>query len=56
MFEGEFGNKSVNVIEFPSLDALHKFYNDPAYQKVIPIRQSAGDYTILEVDGVAQAK
>lgn len=51
LLEGEFGNLTVAVLEFPSLEALRKFYNDPAYQKVIPIRQSAGDYTVLEVDG-----
>jgi uncharacterized protein (DUF1330 family) len=51
LLEGEFGNLTVNVLQFPSMDALLKFYNDPAYQKVIPVRQSAGDYTILAVDG-----
>jgi uncharacterized protein (DUF1330 family) len=53
LLEGEFGNKTVNIVRFPSLEALRKFYNDPAYQKVIPIRQGAGDYIVLEVEGVA---
>jgi uncharacterized protein (DUF1330 family) len=35
------------------MDALMKFYNDPAYQKVIPIRQSAGDYIVLAADSPA---
>ncbi|MSO97015.1 MAG: DUF1330 domain-containing protein [Rhodospirillaceae bacterium] len=51
LLEGEFGNKNVNILQFPSLEALRKFYEDPAYQKVIPIRQSAGDYVLLEVEG-----
>ena len=51
LLEGEFGNLTVNVLQFPSMAALEKFYNDPAYQKVIPIRQSAGDYTVLALDG-----
>jgi uncharacterized protein (DUF1330 family) len=50
LLEGEFGNRTVNVLRFPSLEALRRFYEDPAYQKVIPTRQSAGDYTLLEVD------
>lgn len=50
LLEGEFGNQSVNVFEFPSIDALRGFYFNPAYQKLIPIRQSAGDYVLLEVD------
>lgn len=51
LLEGEFGNLTVNVLQFPSIEALRGFYADPAYQKVIPIRQSAGDYVLLEVDG-----
>lgn len=50
LLEGEFGNLTVNVLQFPSIEALRKFYQDPEYQKVIPIRQSAGDYVLLEVD------
>ncbi len=50
LLEGEFGNLTVNVLQFPSVEALRRFYEDPAYQKIIPIRQSAGDYVLLEVD------
>ncbi len=39
-----------NVLEFPSIAALQAFYEDPAYQKIIPIRQGAGDYVLLEID------
>jgi uncharacterized protein (DUF1330 family) len=49
LLEGEFGNLTVTVLQFPSLEALRRFYEDPAYQKVIPVRQSAGDYVLLEV-------
>lgn len=52
LLEGEFGNKAVNIVRFPSLAALRGFYNEPDYQKVIPVRQSAGDYIVLEIDGV----
>ena len=50
LLEGEFGNLTVNVLQFPSIEALRGFYADPAYQQIIPIRQSAGDYTLLEID------
>jgi uncharacterized protein (DUF1330 family) len=50
LLEGEFGNLTVNVLQFPSIEALRRFYEDPAYQKVIPIRQAAGDYLLLEID------
>lgn len=51
LLEGEFGNLTVVIIEFPSFVGLRKFYDDPAYQALIPIRQSAGDYTLLAIDG-----
>jgi uncharacterized protein (DUF1330 family) len=50
LLEGEFGNLSVNLLQFPSIEALRRFYADPAYQKIIPVRQGAGDYVLLEVD------
>jgi len=36
------------------MQALETFYRDPAYQRAIPLRHSAGDYTLLAIDGVAQ--
>lgn len=54
LLEGEFGNLTVTVLQFPSMAALTRFYEDPAYQKIIPIRQSAGTYTVLAADGVTQ--
>jgi uncharacterized protein (DUF1330 family) len=50
LLEGEFGNLTVNVLRFPSIEALRRFYDDPAYQRIIPIRRSAGDYVLLEID------
>jgi uncharacterized protein (DUF1330 family) len=29
------------IIEFPSAEEAHRFYNDPAYQEVIPIRHKS---------------
>lgn len=56
LLEGNFGNKTVTIVQFPSLEALRTFYNSPAYQAIIPIRLAGGDYTVLEVDGLAAAK
>jgi uncharacterized protein (DUF1330 family) len=54
LLEGEFGNLDVTLLRFPSMQALETFYRDPAYQRAIPLRHSAGDYTLLAIDGVAQ--
>lgn len=51
LLEGQFDNLTVVIIQFPSFDGLRKFYDDPAYQALIPIRRSAGDYTLLAIDG-----
>jgi uncharacterized protein (DUF1330 family) len=56
LLEGNFGNVNVTVLQFPSLAALRIFYDDPAYQKIIPLRQSAGKYTVLAVDGFVPAR
>jgi uncharacterized protein (DUF1330 family) len=56
LLEGSFGNLNVTVLQFPSMAALRLFYDDPAYQKIIPIRQSAGRYTVLAVDGFVAAR
>lgn len=56
LLEGNFGDLNVTVLQFPSMAALRLFYDDPAYQKIIPIRQSAGRYTVLAVDGFVPAQ
>lgn len=53
LLEGEFGNLDVTLLRFPSMQALETFYRDPAYQRAIPLRQSAGEYTLLAVEGIA---
>jgi uncharacterized protein (DUF1330 family) len=55
LLEGEFGNKQVTVVQFADIAALRKFYNDPAYQKIIPIRTSGADYLVLELEGLPPA-
>jgi uncharacterized protein (DUF1330 family) len=49
--EGNFGNFQVTVVRFPSLQGLRTFYNDPAYQEAIKIRQAAADSLVLELEG-----
>jgi uncharacterized protein (DUF1330 family) len=42
----------VVVIEFPDADAARAWYEDPDYQAIIALRQSAAETDILIVDGV----
>jgi len=50
--------KTMNaVIEFPSEDAVNKFYNDPAYQSIIHFRHnSTSDSTIIILKQFDEAK
>lgn len=45
--EGEWGHSDVFVLEFPSVKSAKEWYNDEAYQDIIPVRQDACDYTNL---------
>lgn len=52
LLEGVFGNRQITIVRFDSLKALRAFYNDPAYQAAIPLRQEAADCVVLEMEGV----
>ncbi len=50
--EGEAFSERVVVIEFPSQQALHDWYNDPDYQAAMVFRHAASEGQLLAVDGV----
>jgi uncharacterized protein (DUF1330 family) len=51
VLEGEwFGNRTV-ILEFESVEAAKAWYNSPAYQEAIPLRQKAGDSNVAIVTG-----
>jgi len=41
----------VIVMEFPDAAAAHAWYDDPEYQAIIALRQSAAETDILLVEG-----
>jgi len=43
----------VAIIAFDSMDKALAWYNSPAYQQLIPIRQKASKSTLFIVEGVA---
>jgi uncharacterized protein (DUF1330 family) len=50
--EGEPPKGGVVIIEFDSVEKAREWYNSPAYQAILPIRQSAAKSRIFLVDGV----
>ena len=39
------------IDEFPDIETARAFWNDPEYQRVIPIRQSGSECQVVLVDG-----
>jgi len=47
------GCRDVIVIAFPDLDALHGWWESPAYRTILPLRTRHMDADIVFVQGVA---
>ncbi len=50
--EGEFRPDGAVIIEFPSLERAHAWYDAPDYQELKALRQRSARSTILFVDGL----
>jgi uncharacterized protein (DUF1330 family) len=49
--EGDvFGTLTV-IDEFPDLASAQAFWNDPEYQRVVPLRQAGSDSRVVLIDG-----
>jgi uncharacterized protein (DUF1330 family) len=44
VLEGEWDHSRTVVVEFPSMEAARAWYEDPAYEEVMPIRHEASEY------------
>ena len=42
----------VVVIEFPDMEAARRFYDSPAYQAILPLRQAASQGRLYLVEGM----
>ncbi len=49
--EGPEENRRIVVIEFPSLEAAHAFYESPDYGPVMALRHAAANSEMILVDG-----
>lgn len=53
--EGRASGQRVVILEFESVQAARQWYNSPAYQAAIPLRQAAADSMVMIVSGVPTA-
>ncbi|MEM8699138.1 MAG: DUF1330 domain-containing protein [Pseudomonadota bacterium] len=51
VIEGDAPPRSV-ILRFPSVEAAENWYNSPAYQKIVPLRQGASNGALTIVEGV----
>lgn len=50
--EGRHDGRRMVIFEFPSIDAIHAFWNSPDYVPVKKIREGAATLDVWAVDGV----
>jgi uncharacterized protein (DUF1330 family) len=51
--EGDWLPRRLVIIEFPSIDAAHRWYESPEYQAILGIRDGAATVRVMIGDGVA---
>ena len=54
--EGEPFNDRLVLVEFPSKEALHKWYNSPEYQAAVKYRHASSEGRLLAIEGVADTE
>jgi uncharacterized protein (DUF1330 family) len=52
VLEGQHDGRRMVMFEFPTIEAIHAFWNSPAYRPVKAIRQRAASLDIWAVPGV----
>ena len=52
VLEGSHDGRSLVVFEFPSLEAIHSFWDSPDYAEVRKLREGLADFDVWAVPGV----
>jgi uncharacterized protein (DUF1330 family) len=52
VLEGTYDGRRLVLFEFPSVDAIKRFWNSPEYAKVKPLRENAAEVDAWVVPGV----
>lgn len=53
VLEGRQEDRRLSIFEFPSLEAVHDFWNSPDYGPVKELRRGAAEFDIWAVAGVS---
>jgi uncharacterized protein (DUF1330 family) len=49
--EGDDAGVVTSIPQFPTTEHAWAFWNDPEYQRVVPLRQAGSDTTVVIIDG-----
>ena len=52
VLEGQHDGRSVTIHEFPSIEAIHAFWDSPEYASIKDLRLGAADLDLWAVEGV----
>jgi uncharacterized protein (DUF1330 family) len=52
VFEGEHDTRSVVMFEFPTMEAIHAFWNSPDYVPIKKLREGAATINVWAFPGV----
>lgn len=52
LLEGEWDDRLVVVSEWPDKAAAEKFWNSPEYREAKKLREGAGEFTVLLIEGL----
>jgi uncharacterized protein (DUF1330 family) len=56
ILEGSHDGRRLVLFEFPSMDAIRRFWNSPEYAKVKPLRENAAEIDVWAVPGVESGR
>jgi len=49
LLEGSIPNASFVVVEFPDVESMRTFWNDPEYQRLSEVRKNTGKWSVAEI-------
>jgi uncharacterized protein (DUF1330 family) len=53
VIEGNWNPERVVVVEFPSVERAHKWYESPEYREIVEMRKRAAPSQVVLVEGVS---
>jgi uncharacterized protein (DUF1330 family) len=53
ILEGTHDGRRIVILEFPSMDALHGFWNSPDYARVKALRTGAAEFDLIALQGAS---